>query len=201
MATLYQKRTGQTRAGRDFTRLQAEFQKQMLEMNERQAKAFSDYTKQTSATMAPYEVAMEQYRSTLLPEYERQTKAYQADLASYEAQLADLKANPTITRTEQVQVPRGGIAAISPWKKGPLGRTKTITETYEEPRPVPTFEKTAPTMPAAPQAPSIGEFDTSEFKAQSEQLQARLQRELGERRGARLAATRRQPRQGLMSGA
>jgi hypothetical protein len=95
---------------------------------------------------------------------------------------------------ELVEYPRGGLA-------GAFGGTNKYWEPYEEPRPVPTFEQVAPVAPAIPEAPKIGEFETAGFEQKRKQLQSDLQRELGERRGARMAAVQRRPRGGLMQGA
>lgn len=201
MATRYQQRMAARRMTSDVERLSKQFEKEVLGLQERQAQAFVEYQRAGAERMAPFEAEMEAYRTTLLPEYERQRTDYQQALEAYQAQLEDLRANPTITKTEQVTVPRGGLAALSPFKKGALGRTKTVTETYEEPRPVPTFERQAPVAPAPPSAPALEPFQTESFKKEAEQLQSNLQRELAERRGGRLAAVRRTPRTGLMSGA
>jgi hypothetical protein len=194
MATAYQRKITMRRATGGIDRLASEFDKRMRELSGQQAADFGAYTRQVAETMAPYEQQMEQYRTTLLPEYERQRQSYQQSLQDFQAQLEELKRNPTITKTEQVEVPRGGLAGL-------LGRKKTITQEYQEPRPVPTFEQVAPVAPAMPEAPKIGEFETAGFEQRRKQLQSDLQRELGERRGARMAAVQRRPRGGLMQGA
>lgn len=194
MATLYQRKTAARRATSGIDRLAAEFDKRMRELSGQQAESFGAYTRQVAETMAPYEQQMEQYRTTLLPEYEKQRQSYQQSLEAFQAQLEEIKKNPTVTKTEQIKVPRGGLA-------GMFGRTKTVTQEYQEPRPVPTFEQLAPVAPAIPEAPKIGEFETAGFEQKRKQLQSDLQRELGERRGAKLAAVQRRSRGGLMQGA
>jgi hypothetical protein len=194
MATAYQRRTAARRATSGIDRLASEFDKRMRELSGQQAESFGAYTRQVAETMAPYEQQMDQYRTTLLPEYEKQRQSYQQSLEAFQAQLEEIKKNPTVTKTEQVEMPRGGIAGF-------LGRTKTVTQEYQEPRPVPTFEQVAPVAPAIPEAPKIGEFETAGFEQKRKQLQSDLQRELGERRGAKLAAVQRRPRGGLMQGA
>jgi len=203
-------RVPQTRAGRDIARLQSQFEKQMLELNERQSKAFAEYTKQTSATMAPYESQMASYTGTLLPEYERQIKDYNAALKAYQDQVAAELAKtvdysaPTQYR-EVATTPAASSASPfmfggfmnAPIMGGPTeGTTFEAVPIYD----VPKFSKTAPVMPEAPQAPALAAFDTAQYEAEASQLQERLQRELGARRGSRLAAVRRQPRSGLMAG-
>jgi hypothetical protein len=166
----------------------------MRELSGQQAESFGAYTRQVAETMAPYEQQMDQYRTTLLPEYEKQRQSYQQSLEAFQAQLEEIKKNPTVTKTEQVEMPRGGLAGL-------FGRKKTVTQEYQEPREVPTFEQVAPVAPAIPEAPKIGEFETAGFEQKRKQLQSDLQRELGERRGARMAAVQRRPRGGLMQGA
>jgi hypothetical protein len=194
MATAYQRKTAARRATSGIDRLASEFDKRMRELSGQQAESFGAYTRQVAETMAPYEQRMDQYRTTLLPEYEKQRQSYQQSLEAFQAQLEEIKKNPTVTKTEQVEMPRGGLAGF-------LGRTKTVTQEYQDPRPVPTFEQVAPVAPAIPEAPKIGEFETAGFEQKRKQLQSDLQRELGERRGARMAAVQRRPRGGLMQGA
>lgn len=203
-------RVPRTRAARDITRLQTEFEKQMREMNERQAKAFSEYTAATSATMAPYEAQMASYTGTLLPEYERQVKDYNEALKAYQEQVkAELAkpvdySAPTQYRMAQAQPQVGesnpfmfGGFVNAPIMGGPTeGMAIEEVPIFD----VPKFTRTAPVMPEAPTAPTVQAFDTSKFEEESAQLQERLQREIGARRGARLAAVRRQPRSGLMAG-
>ena len=194
MATAYQRKTAARRATSGIDRLASEFDKRMRELSGQQAESFGAYTRQVAETMAPYEQQMEQYRTNLLPEYEKQRQSYQQSLEAFQAQLEEIKKNPTVTKTEQVEMPRGGLAGL-------FGRKKTVTQEYQEPREVPKFEQVAPVAPAIPEAPKIGEFETAGFEQKRKQLQSDLQRELGERRGARMAAVQRRPRGGLMQGA
>lgn len=201
----------QTRAGRDIARLQSQFEKQMRDMSERQARAFREYTAATSATMAPYEAQMASYTGTLLPEYERQVKDYNKALKAYQDQVkAELGKTVDYGAPAQYrEVPTQAQAGeASPFMFGgfmnaPIMGGPTEGTTFEEVPifDVPKFTRTAPVMPEAPTAPKVQAFDTSKFEAEAAQLQERLQRELSARRGSRLAAVRRQPRQGLMAGA
>lgn len=203
-------RLPQTRRGRDIARLQSEFEKQMLELNERQSKAFAEYTKQTGATMAPYEAQMASYTGTLLPEYERQVKDYNIALKAYQDQVAAELAKPvdydqpTQYRVipNQQQVGESNPFMFGGFMNAPIMAGPTEGTTFEAVPifDVPKFTKTAPVMPEAPKAPTLAAFDTAQYQTEASQLQERLQRQLGERRGARLAATRRQPRSGLMAG-
>lgn len=119
-------RVPRTRAARDITRLQSEFEKQMREMNERQAKAFSEYTAATSATMAPYEAQMASYTGTLLPEYERQVRDYNEALKAYQEQVkaelgktVDYGAPAQYREVTSVATPVTGVAQTTPYVYDP----------------------------------------------------------------------------------
>lgn len=64
-----------------------------------------------------------------------------------------------------------------------------------------TFTETLPTMPEAPVAPEISDFDASQFEAKRQQLETELTREVGERKSARLAAVSRRSRRPMLQGA
>lgn len=64
-----------------------------------------------------------------------------------------------------------------------------------------TFTETPPTAPEAPVAPELPTFDSSQFEARRGQLETELQRELGERRGARRRAVSRGGARPLLQGA
>lgn len=212
MATLYQQRTAARRATSGIDRLTKEYERQMRDLAERQTRAFEAYTQQTSQTMAPYEAEMAAYTSTLLPEYERQLKSYNEQLAAYQARVREELSKPVDleagTQYRQVTTP----AAVAPastnpfmfsgFMNAPIMGGPTEGTTFEEVPiyDVPKFTAEAPKVPAVPKAPTVSAFDTSAYAAETAQLQERLQRELGERRGARMAAVQRRPRGGLMSG-
>lgn len=62
------------------------------------------------------------------------------------------------------------------------------------------FSESAPTAPKAPNKPEIAEFDQSAFEAKSKELGQTYQREVGERKSARLAAVSRSSRRPLLQG-
>jgi hypothetical protein len=100
----------------------------MRELSGQQAESFGAYTRQVAETMAPYEQQMDQYRTTLLPEYEKQRQSYQQSLEAFQAQLEEIKKNPTVTKTEQVEMPRGGLAGV-------FGRSRRNTKNLGKCRP------------------------------------------------------------------
>lgn len=208
MATAYQRKTAARRATSGIDRLASEFDKRMRELSGQQAESFGAYTRQVAETMAPYEQQMEQYRTTLLPEYERQVKSYKDALEKFKLDVEDIKKNPfelvpdtginpgfEADRAEIDRLVRERIA-----KEG-LQVTGQQQQLRSQERAIPKLEQVAPVAPAIPEAPKIGEFETAGFEQKRKQLQSDLQRELGERRGAKLAAVQRRPRGGLMQGA
>jgi hypothetical protein len=72
-------------------------------------------------------------------------------------------------------------------------------ESFEKTAPGP-FTETAPVAPVAPEAPQLSEFDSSQFEARRAQLESEFQRELGERRGARMTAVSRRRARPLLQG-
>lgn len=72
-------------------------------------------------------------------------------------------------------------------------------ESFEKTAPEP-FTETAPVAPVAPEAPQLSEFDASQFEARRAQLESEFQRELGERRGARMTAVSRRRARPLLQG-
>lgn len=175
---------------RDITRLMDQYQKNVAAITGDYEKSFSAFTASNAAKMAPFDSAMATYQQQTLPAYEQQADAYRQSLAAYQKQLDDLTANPVypITQREVVDVT---------W----YGKKKYGDVTYWVPKDIPKFTETAPQMPNAPQAPQLDQFDSSQFEAQSKQAQSELGRELGERKGARLAAVSRKSSRPMLQGA
>ena len=181
----------------NIERLSTDFQKQVQQLTGEQAKAFSAYQAQTAATMAPYESALKTYQSNMAT-YDAQAAAYASRLKAYQDQLAEIAANPTVKKIEVIEekVPRAKVFGKD------LGSYIRRTEVeVEEPRPLPAaFTEAAPVAPTAPVRPEIAAFSTEPFQARRKGLEEGLQRELGERRSARLAAVSRRSRS-MLSGA
>ena len=178
-------------------RLAKEFERQVQDLTGEQAKSFSAYQQQTAATMAPYEAALQTYQSKMT-DYDAQASAYAARLKAYQDQLAEIAANPTVKKIEVIEekVPRFSVLGKN------MGSYIKRTEVeVDEPRPLPAaFTEAAPTAPQAPTRPQIAAFSTEPFQARRKGLEEGLQRELGERRSARLAAVSRRGRS-MLSGA
>ncbi len=176
--------------------LAKQFQKQVAAVTGEQEQAFAKYQADVAEQMAPFESAFAQYQTKDFPAYEAATEAYKSRLKAYEEQLAEIRANPTVkaigTYTERK--PRFGLFGLAGYE------TKTRTYEYDEPRPLPSFTEAAPAAPAAPTRPEIAAFSDEPFQARRAVLEQGLQRELGERRSARLAAVSRRGRT-MLSGA
>lgn len=176
--------------------LSKQFRQQVAALTGEQEKAFSTYQAGVTEKMAPFESALAQYQTKDFPAYEAATEAYKGRLKAYEAQLAEIRANPTVkaigTYTEKV--PRWGLFGLAGYTN------ETRTYEYDEPRPLPTFTEKAPEAPAAPARPEIAAFSDEPFQARRAELEQGLKRELGERRSARLAAVSRRSRS-MLAGA
>jgi hypothetical protein len=181
----------------NIDRLAKQFGQQFEALTGEQAKAFSAYQAQTAATMAPYESALKTYQSNMAT-YDAQAAAYASKLKAYQDQLAEIAANPTVKKIEVIEekVPRFSVLGKD------LGHKIVRTEVeVDEPRPLPAaFTEAAPVAPEAPVRPEIAAFSTEPFQARRKGLEEGLQRELGERRSARLAAVSRRSRS-MLSGA
>jgi len=181
----------------NIDRLAKQFGQQFEALTGEQAKAFSAYQAQTAATMAPYESALKTYQSNMAT-YDAQAAAYASRLKAYQDQLAEIAANPTVKKIEVIEekVPRFSVLGKN------LGSYIKRTEVeVDEPRPLPpAFSEAAPVAPTAPVRPEIAAFSTEPFQARRKGLEEGLQRELGERRSARLAAVSRRSRS-MLSGA
>jgi hypothetical protein len=65
---------------------------------------------------------------------------------------------------------------------------------------MPTFNKKAPSAPTAPTAPKVEAFNEEPFARRREELQTTYQRELAERKSARLGAARRGSTRPMLQG-
>lgn len=219
----FQQRRLARRAGSDITRLASQFSTGINALTDEYQRAFSTYQAGVEEKMAPFQAALAQYQTKDMPAYEAAKAQYQKQLDAYNAQLKALEADPVTERTERVFVgrnwygkkqyedvtfydpkpipqfatPRQVQTLVSPERTGFLGRVipaRYRTETVYDP-----IE--APKLPVAPKAPEIGQFDDSGFAARKQQLQTDFQREVGERRSARLGAVSRRSSRPMLRGA
>jgi len=174
----------------DIQRLAKQYQSQSTGLTGEYETAFADYQKKTSEQLAPFEQAMRQYQEVDNPAYEAATERYNQEFENYNQEFENYK------------------SAFSEWQKKPY--TTEIKKSAsggkylrEIPIPKPTFNKEAPSAPSAPTAPTapkIEAFNEEPFARRREELQTTYQRELAERKSARLGAARRGSTRPMLQG-
>jgi hypothetical protein len=163
-------------------KLAGQYTQQIGDLTGEYSKSFSDYQGRVSQQMAPFEASMKQYQEVANPQYQSALADYNAKLEAYRQQLSELEKDPVIERQ--------GLIQTKTW----YGKKKTQPVTYYEPKEIPSFTATAPSAPNIPQAPAVEQFESGQFEAKRSRLGETMQREVGERRAARLQATRRSSR-------
>lgn len=216
MATAYQKRM-MVRKSSDLTRLAEQFKKDIEKSTGEYESAFAGYQKQREEAMAPYEIASKQYKEIQMPAYESAKAAYEEKLNKFNEALSGFQPKAKIEAPfrlsldllnpkkapEQIWTIDGKKISSSNLPEGysvevaPAGTKNRFYDLYKD-NPVPTFSEKAPSAPSAPQAPQIAGFDETQFEQKRTQLQQGFQREVGERKGARLAAVGRRGARPLM---
>ena len=197
MATLpeFKQRQIARRSTSDIERLAKQYKSSIDALTGEYQTAFTGYQAGVAAKMKPFEAQMAQYKESLLPTYEAQKATYQKSLDDYNAVLADLEKNPVIARTGTQEV-----RSKNPFK-ALVGKKDTISFEYFEPKEIPKFKETAPVAPEIPTAPTIEEFDSSQFVAKKTEAESTLKREIGERRAAKLGAVSRKMVRPMLRGA
>lgn len=224
MASKYQKDLAARRKTADITRLADQYKRNVEALTGEQDKAFSAYRADVGAKMGPYESALADYQVSFTA-YESQAAAYRQRLDQYQAVLADIAANPkeTVNTTSsrlgkisrgvegwyttvegreytEAQLAQMGWEPVYDWRSQGRTQWKEGIKAVVRDRAVPTFTEKAPEAPVAPTAPQIDEFDTTQFDARRAQLETGFQRELGERKGARMTAVSRKTARPLLGG-
>lgn len=186
MATLPQFKARQLarRSTSDLDRLATQFRKGVGALTGEYEASFAQYQKQRAEQMAPFEQEMERYKTIAMPAYEAASAEYKKALDAYQAQLADIEANPTV--------------ATKVFKFNPRGGEYRATE--YEPREIPKFTAQRPEIPAVPQAPKLAKFDDTQFEKRKAVLQEEYSREVGERRAGRMSAASRKSARPLLQG-
>jgi hypothetical protein len=197
MATLpeFKKRQIARRSTSDIERLSKQYKSSIDALTGEYQTAFTGYQAGVAEKMKPFEAQVAQYKESLLPTYEAQKAAYQKSLDDYNAVLAELEKNPVTARTVTQKV-----ASTNPLKAA-FGIKDKVTFEYFEPKEIPKFTETAPVAPEIPTAPTIEEFDSSQFVAKKTEAESTLKREIGERRAAKLGAVSRKATRPMLSGA
>ena len=201
----------------DIQRLATQYQKQATGLTGEYETAFADYQKKASEQLEPFEQAMKQYQEVDNPAYESAKSAYEERLKQFNESLsgfqpktkvnAPFKLNLDLLKgtSEQVwdvdgqkistkNLPSGYSAEVAP--KGTRDR---FYDLYKD-NPVPTFSEKAPSAPSAPTAPKVEAFNEEPFARRREELQTTYQRELAERKSARLGAARRGSTRPMLQG-
>jgi hypothetical protein len=215
--TQYQKRT-KVRRMSDIERLAREYSKNVQAMTGQYEQSYADYQKNVATQMAPYETALEQYK-TGMADYESQAASYRQRLAEYQKTLENFPTSEG-TKVGQSQVfgkmgsgfrIDGEIYAISEglpadYYSKPIYETKYQTKRHSPglhpyqalvgydlyKRTLPgKFTEAAPVAPTAPTKPEVAAFDQSQFEAKGKELGKTFQREVSERKAARLGAVSR----------
>lgn len=199
MATLpqFKQRQIARRTTSDIQRLAEQYKKNVAGITGEYQTAFTGYQAGVAEKMKPFEEQMATYKESLLPTYEAQKAAYMKKLDDYNKLLADIQANPVTEATgiKETKTPRWGLLGLAGYE------TKREPFTYYVPKEIPKFTEKAPTPPETPNAPTIEEFDSSQFEAKRAGLQSELSREIGERRSAKLGAVSRRATRPLLAGA
>lgn len=193
--------------------LSKQFRQQVAALTGEQEQAFASYQAGVAEKMAPFESALSQYQTKDFPAYEAAAAGYKERLDAYTAALRDIQANPTETLRAISATPASRLGFVYQFPGGISGTASDISRqgydlsgqgpsaTITRERAAPAkFTEAAPTPPTAPARPEIAAFSDESFQARRAELEQGLQRELGERRSARLAAVSRRSRS-MLSGA
>ena len=201
----------------DIQRLAKQYQSQSTGLTGEYETAFAGYQKSAAEQLAPFEQAMRQYQEVENPAYESSKSAYEERLKQFNESLssfqpktkvnAPFKLNLDLLKgtSEQIwdvdgkkistkNLPSGYSAEVAP--KGTRDR---FYDLYKD-NPVPTFTEKAPSAPTAPTAPKIDPFNEEPFTKKREELETTYQRELAERKSARLGAARRGSTRPMLQG-
>jgi len=206
------------RAG-GIDRLAGEYQRQIEDLTKDYSTGFSEYQAQVAKKMAPYESEVEKYKTEYtgyeknIAGYKSRLKQYEDILKAYEAQPYE-KVTPTYNpraytkyegqtyagdfyvngmQISQYLASVGSPTQLTIGRYGEQGLRVGQEFSYLKPTPE-KFTEAAPVAPKMPTAPSIAEFDTTQFEQKRTQFEEGYKREVGERRAARLQATRRSSR-------
>ena len=177
-----QRRLNRRGAG-DIAALAGVYKQQSAALADQYQSEFTKYQKMVAEKMAPYQTAVADYQTNLEPAYQTALLDYNTRLTAYQKQLSDIAADPVTERVQREVVGRT-------W----YGKKKWGDVTYYDPKPIPEFNEKAPELPGIPQAPEIAEFDSSAIDAKGKQIQSDLNREIGERKSARMGAVQRKSR-------
>lgn len=198
MATLpqFKQRQLARRSTSDIDRLAKQYKSNIDALTGEYQTAFTGYQAGVAKKMEPFEAQMKTYKESVLPTYETQKAAYQKKLDNYNTMLAEIEKNPVIPMTgyKEVKKPRFGLLGLLGYD------TEAEPFTYYAPKQIPKFTDTAPAPPEVPTAPTIEEFDSSQFGAKKAEAESVFKREIGERRAAKVGAVSRKITRPMLQG-
>ena len=200
----------------DIQRLANQYQKESTGLTGEYETAFAGYQKNVAEQLAPFEQAMKQYQEVDNPAYESAKSAYEERLNRFNESLAnfqpktkidapftfggDLKSIEQIWTVDGRKISSAKLPSGYSTEPAPKGTKDRFVDLYKD-NPVPTFSEKAPRAPTAPLAPTVEEFNEEPYTKRRQELQTTYQRELAERKSARLGAARRESSRPMLQGA
>lgn len=209
----YQKKVSARRKTSDIERLANQFNTDIGAVTSDYETAFADYTKKRDEVMAPYNAAVDTYKKDFSL-YEESLAKYKNNLNAYTTQLENYQNNPVVAITAPHRnITRNGyrgmiITGVEYQLDGnwydrnnlPDGYTYESGQLYKTQK-APTFTEKAPTAPESPTAPTVADFDSTQFEQKKAALETNFKREVAERKSARLGAVSRKSARPLLQGA
>jgi hypothetical protein len=213
----YQQTMFARRKTSDIQRLAKQYQSQSTGLTGEYETAYAGYQKSAAEQLAPFEQAMKQYQEVDNPAYESAKSAYEEKLKQFNESLTNfqgktkvdapftLKADLQKGTAEQIwnidgqKISTKNLPSGYSYEVAPKGTKDRFYDLYKD-NPVPTFTEKAPSAPTAPTAPKIDSFNEEPFTQKRQELQTTYQRELAERKSARLGAARRGSTRPMLQG-
>jgi hypothetical protein len=213
----YQQTMFARRKTSDIQRLAKQYQSQSTGLTGEYETAYAGYQKSAAEQLAPFEQAMKQYQEVDNPAYESAKSAYEGKLKQFNESLTNfqgktkvdapftLKADLQKGTAEQIwnidgqKISTKNLPSGYSYEVAPKGTKDRFYDLYKD-NPVPTFTEKAPSAPTAPTAPKIDPFNEEPFTQKRQELQTTYQRELAERKSARLGAARRGSTRPMLQG-
>jgi hypothetical protein len=194
----------QRRQGGGIDRLTKDYKRSLDTLMGEYGSAFSAYGKRIGEQMIPYDAAIKGYQQQSNA-YLDQVDAYNKKLIERQNLIQNISERPTETvgasfRGDYVSI--GGVE----YKKNKLPPEYFIDKDFRgqkavfRNREIPEMTEAAPMAPAAPELPPQEVFDDSKFKAKRAELATSYQREVSERKAARLGAVGRRSTRTLLQG-
>jgi hypothetical protein len=194
----------QRRQGGGIDRLAKDYQRSIDSLIGEYGSAFTEYSKRIGEQMIPYDAAVKLYQSKS-DAYLGQVGEYEKKLKERQQLIQDISERPTETVGASF---RGNYVSIGgrEYKKNKLPEGYFIDKDFRgdlavfKNREIPALTEPPPKAPKAPDLPEQQAFDDSKFKAKRAELASSYQREVSERKAARLGAVGRRSTRTLLQG-